>query len=200
MKKSITINLNGRLFFIDDKAYEQLQQYLNLLERQFSSDPDKDEIMNDIEARIAELFDDIIQGKRDMVMLEDVKKIMDIIGNPEDFSAEENAGHNYNTGTGWHYQTHKRLYRDPDHRILGGVCGGLGAYFNIDPVVFRIIFIVLFFAGAAGLIIYLILWIIVPLAVTTAQKLEMHGEPINYKNIKKRIKEELKNVGKNIHL
>ncbi|MFO7829936.1 MAG: PspC domain-containing protein, partial [Bacteroidales bacterium] len=96
------------------------------------------------------------------------------------------------------YQATKRLYRDPDNRFLGGVCGGLGAYFNIDPIVFRILFILIFFGMGSGLIIYIILWIAMPEAVTTAQKLEMRGEPVTVENIKKAVREEFENVRKNM--
>ena len=96
------------------------------------------------------------------------------------------------------YETTKRLYRDPDNRVLGGVCGGLGAYFNNDPLLFRILFIIIFFGMGSGLIIYLILWIAIPEARTTAQKLEMRGEPITIENIKKAVREEFENVKKNM--
>ena len=99
----------------------------------------------------------------------------------------------------FNYNTTKRLYRDSDNRVLGGVCGGLGAYLNTNTIIIRIIFILLAFPGmGSGIIIYLILWIVIPEATTTAQKLEMRGEPITLENIKKAVRDEFENVKRNM--
>jgi phage shock protein PspC (stress-responsive transcriptional regulator) len=90
------------------------------------------------------------------------------------------------------------MYRDTDNRIIGGVCSGMGAYWNIDPVILRIIFIALILAGGIGAIVYLILYIVVPEAKTTAQKIEMKGEPVNIHNIKEAVKNEFDSVRKNM--
>ena len=92
------------------------------------------------------------------------------------------------------------MYRDPDHRILGGVCSGMGAYWHIDPLIVRILFLVTFFGFGIGLLIYLLLWVVIPVARTTAQKLEMRGEPVTVENIKRFVREEFRNVKKNIKL
>jgi phage shock protein PspC (stress-responsive transcriptional regulator) len=113
------------------------------------------------------------------------------MGTPEDFAEEEIEIETLASDT----KRKRRLYRDPDHRVLGGVCGGLGAYFNMDPVILRIIFVVIFFiTGGAALLAYLILWIAVPKAITTAQRLEMRGQEATVKNIEKSIKEEVNEV------
>ena len=90
------------------------------------------------------------------------------------------------------------MYRDPDNRVIGGVCSGMGAYWNIDPVIVRIIFIALTLAGGIGVMVYLILYIVLPEAKTTAQKIEMKGEPVNIHNIKEAVKKEFDSVRKNM--
>lgn len=197
MKTTITINLGGLVFHIDDDAYEMLNTYLIAIEKQFASEDDRKDIMTDIETRLAELFTEFLDGKRDVIMKDDVSKVIEILGQPEDFIEEEPTTEQSKKKSTTYHAT-KRLYRDPDNRFLGGVCGGLGAYFNVDPVIFRIIFIIIFFGMGSGLIIYIILWIAMPEATTTAQKLEMRGEPVTVENIKKAVREEFENVRKNM--
>ncbi|MGC9375884.1 MAG: PspC domain-containing protein [Bacteroidales bacterium] len=198
MKTTITVNLGGLVFHIDDDAYEMLNSYLIAIEKQFNSEAERKDIMADIETRIAELFTEMLGDKRDVIRKEEVLKVIEILGQPEDFTEEEMPPPGSSRKKKTTYQATKRLYRDPDNRVLGGVCGGLGAYFNIDPIVFRILFILIFFGMGSGLIIYIILWIAIPEALTTAQKLEMRGEPITIKNIKKAVREEFENVRKNM--
>jgi phage shock protein PspC (stress-responsive transcriptional regulator) len=202
MKTTITINLGGIVFHIDNDAYEMLHAYLLAVEKQFFDENERKEIMTDVETRLSELFKETLAGKRDVIMKEDVSKVIEIMGEPEDFVEETDQ---QSSGSKTHskrkrteYKTTRRLYRDPDSRVLGGVCGGLGAYFNTDPILFRILFILIFFGMGSGLIIYIILWIAIPEASTTAQKLEMRGEPITIENIKKAVREEFENVRKNM--
>jgi phage shock protein PspC (stress-responsive transcriptional regulator) len=192
MKKTISINLNGMLFNIDDDAYKRLEEYLKRLEAHFSGRTESGEIMNDIEARIAELLNERLGGAKKAVSLADVDEIIRTMGNPDDFEEAGEEDHNKKQ----YYYSHRprRLYRDPDNRVLGGVCGGMGAYLNVDTVIIRIIFVIIFFGFGAGLLIYLILWIVIPEANTTAQKLEMRGDPVNASNIGNFIKEEFENV------
>jgi phage shock protein PspC (stress-responsive transcriptional regulator) len=204
MKTTITINLGGIVFHIDDDAFEMLHTYLIAVEKQFVNEDERKEVMSDIESRLSELFKEELGERRDVIMKVDVSKVIKIMGEPEDFKDEE-AEKETKTGSGWesrrqkmNSKTTKRLYRDPDNRILGGVCGGLGSYFNTDPLLFRIIFIVLLFAGSVGFWIYIILWIAIPEASTTAQKLEMRGEAITLENIKKAVRDEFENVKKNM--
>src|SRR5690606_17945952 len=121
-----------------------------------------------------------------------VEEVIETMGKPEDFVAEESEEEvPYSAES----KRKRRLYRDPEHRVIGGVCGGLGAYFNIDPVIMRVIFVVLIFiTQGAALLAYLVLWIAVPKAVTTAQRLEMRGQEATVKNIEKSIREEVKEV------
>lgn len=204
MKTTITINLGGIVFHIDDDAYEMLHTYLLAIEKQFASEEERKEVMADIEVRLSELFTETLGQKRDVIMKEDVSKVIEIMGEPEAFIDEESA--NGSSGStksssrksSYHQKSTKRLYRDPDNRILGGVCGGLGAYFNVDPVIFRIVFILIALGMGSGIIIYIILWIAIPEAITTAQKLEMRGEAITIENIKKAVRDEFENVRKNM--
>lgn len=192
MKKTFTINISGTVFHIEEDAYEVLQRYLVNLKAHFGNEEEGKEILADIEARIAEIFAGKTSDERKVITLEWVEQVIQVMGTPEDFVEEETAGEEpYTTGR----KTKRRLYRDPDSRVIGGVCGGLGAYFNIDPVVLRIIFVVLVFVTTgAALLAYIVLWIAVPKAVTTAQRLEMRGQEATVKNIEKSIREEVKDV------
>ncbi|NOQ27095.1 MAG: PspC domain-containing protein [Bacteroidales bacterium] len=199
MKTTITINLGGIVFHIDDDAYEMLHTYLIAIEKQFTSDEERLEVMSDIEARLSELFTETLNEKRDVVMKDDVSKVIEIMGEPEEFRDEEAKNESSKSNKEskrrrMYNRKSKKMYRDPDNRILGGVCSGLSAYFNVDPIVFRIIFILIALGMGSGLIIYIILWIVIPEASTTAQKLEMRGEAITIENIKKAVREEFENV------
>ena len=192
MKKTFTINISGTIFHIEEDAYEVLQRYLINLKNHFGTSAEGKEIIADIEARIAEIFSDKSKDVKNVITLEWVNEVVEIMGKPEDFGGEETDEDDpYVAET----KRKRRLYRDPDHRVIGGVCGGLGAYFNMDPVVLRIIFAVLFFVTLpAALLAYLVLWIAVPKAKNTAQRLEMRGQEATVKNIEKSIKEEVREV------
>ena len=141
MKKTFTINISGTVFHIEEDAYEVLQKYLVNLKNHFGNSEEGKEIIADIEARIAEIFSEKSADKKMVVTLDMVNEIVEIMGTPEDFVEEEGEEEPAITGT----TRKRRLYRDPDRRVLGGVCGGLSAYFNMDTAILRIIFVVLFF-------------------------------------------------------
>ncbi|MEL7585135.1 MAG: PspC domain-containing protein [Prolixibacteraceae bacterium] len=195
MKKTFTINISGSVFHIEEDAYEKLRDYLQMLTGHFGSDADGREILQDIEARIAELFNKKMEAEGKDVILEVwVEEVMARMGKPEDFIEEEEVAEEAGTQP-TEPKVKRRMYRDPDHRVLGGVCSGMGAYFNIDPVVLRIIFFILFWISAGiALLVYIMLWIAVPKAKTTAEKLEMRGREATVSNIEKSIKEEVKEV------
>lgn len=193
MKKTITVNLNGVVFNIDDDAFIYLENYLKSVGSHFSSQEGATEIMNDIEGRIAELLIEKTGYQKRVVTIADIEEVIKIMGNPGDFTDDREKSSAYEKRTTYTYKR-KRVYRDPDNRVLGGVCGGLGAYMDIDPIVFRILFVVIFFGFGAGLLIYLVLWIIIPEARTTAQKLEMRGDAVNASNIGNFIRDEFKSV------
>jgi len=197
MKKAIKINLSGIIFHIDEDAYEKLKSYLDTISRHFSNKQESKEIIDDIEARIAELFQEKITEETQVITLSLVNEVIDIMGNPEDIadSGDETEGQRTFHET---YSRSRRLFRDPENSVIGGVCGGLSAYFNVDPVIFRLLFVIFFFAGGASILVYVILWIVLPRAETAAQKLEMRGEKVNVSNIEKKIREEYDTVKDNV--
>jgi phage shock protein PspC (stress-responsive transcriptional regulator) len=169
-----------------------LQKYLINLKNHFGTSEEGKEILADIEARIAEIFVENSTGTQKVVSIEMVNTAIEIMGTPEDFVEEETEEVYQPTEDS---TRKRRLYRDPDHRVIGGVCGGLGAYFNMDPVILRIIFVaLLFLTGGTAFLAYIILWIAVPKAKNTAQRLEMRGQEATVKNIEKSIKEEINEV------
>jgi phage shock protein PspC (stress-responsive transcriptional regulator) len=131
-----------------------------------------------------------------VITIGDVNSAISVLGTPEDISDTEGTSARDKFSTpGYH-----RMYRDPDHRMIGGVCSGMGAYWNMDPWIVRLIFVVVTMLGGLGLLVYLILYIVLPEAKTTAQKIEMKGEPVNIQNIKDSVKKEFNTVRKNMNL
>ena len=195
MKKTIKIKIGGIIFHIDDDAYDILKAYLDSLNDHFNRIEDGKEVMDDIETRIAEIFQQNVSATKEVINTEDVDKMITTMGEAKDIIDEDEPDNGqYQTYT----RSSSRLYRDPDNAILGGVCAGLGAHFNIDPWIFRIIFLVSLLAYGLGLV-YLVLWIVLPKAVTPTQKLEMKGENVNIKNIEKSIKQEYEQVKENLN-
>jgi len=193
MKKTFSVNLGNMVYNIDEDAYLLLKEYLDRIEAYFSDEKDREDIMNDIEGRISELFSENLGIGKQVVTLKDVEKVIEIMGDPQEISGAEESHEKTYSRT--YYTRPRRLYRDPDDRIIGGVSSGLGAYLGIDPVIVRILFVIFFFIGF-GLLVYIILWIVVPEARTTAQKLEMRGDPVNVSNIGKFVKDEFESVKK----
>lgn len=194
MKKTFSVNLGNQVYNIDEDAYLKLKEYLDRIEGYFSDQRERDDIMNDIELRISELFTSRMGVSKQVINLTDVEEVIAIMGDPREISGVEDNEPRYardkRTGP-------RRIYRDPDDRIIGGVCSGLGAYLNIDPVILRVILVILFLAFGIGFFIYIILWIVVPEARTTAQKLEMRGDRVNATNIGRFFKDEFESVRKN---
>jgi phage shock protein PspC (stress-responsive transcriptional regulator) len=206
MKETVKVNLGQRLFDFDFDAYEALKNYLDSLKRYFEKSPaEADEILQDIEQRMADLLEEKAGSLKNSVTLRDITGIISMMGTTEDFEPETDTENNdvpptndeKKTFSGTYDKSHRRLYRDIDHNILGGVCRGIAAYFNIDPVWVRLIWVLLFCVKGVGIIAYLIMWIIVPAARSTAQKLEMSGRPVNLENIKDAVKKEFKKVEEN---
>jgi phage shock protein PspC (stress-responsive transcriptional regulator) len=196
MKITVSINLGGYSFNIDEDAYTELKHYLKNLEFHFAGEVSSSEILSDIETRMAELFRTKITTYKQVINIEDVRQTISVLGTPEDISDNDGpSAHDKFSSPGYH-----RMYRDPDHRVIGGVCSGMGAYWDIDPVIVRIIFIALALAGGLGVLVYLILYIVIPEAKTTAQKIEMKGNPVNIHNIKESVKKEFDSVRKNMKL
>jgi len=191
MKKTVNTNINGISFILDDDAYDLLDKYLKTIKTHFKHKKGSDDIINDIESRIAELFQQMLNDLKQVLNIEDVRKVMDQMGQPSDFdedSEEETVYYARPTAGG-----RKRLFRDINDRFIGGVCSGLGSYFSIDTVWIRILFVIALFSGVSPFV-YIILWIIMPAARTAADKRDMRGDPVNYSNVEKSIRQELNEI------
>ncbi len=203
MTKVFNINLGGIPFTIDEDAYETLSNYLKTIHHHFRSSEGYEEITTDIEARMAELFQEKM-GSRSIVSLKDVNSVITIMGTPEDFGAvplddATTDEPNSKFGKKWRIKTGKRLFKNPDEQVIGGVCSGIAAYFGIaDPLWVRLAFILFTFVGGFAVALYFILWAILPKAETASDKLSMRGEPINASNIGKIIEEEFDHVSKKV--
>ncbi len=202
MKKTVTVNISGIVFTIDEDAYAALQKYLSKIKGYFRKSDGQEEIIADIEARIAEMFHEKIDAKFQVISILHVEEMMTIMGKPEDFIDEEQKNSEQeqqktkqqepnNNNEKYHS---KRLFRDKDGNVLGGVCSGVGYYFGFDPIWLRLIFAGLFFFGGTGFVFYFLLWVIIPEAKSTSEKLEMKGEPVNIDNIGKAIEDEMDNL------
>ena len=191
MNKTTNIHLAQTLFSLDENAYSLLKNYLEKLERLFKNTEGAKDILEDIEVRIAELFTELKKDNLYVISVADVEQVIETLGTPEDLAGEEEP-----TETSSQYNSSKKLFRDPDDRFLGGIAGGLSHYVGLDSAWIRLIMLILFFSSVGGVVlVYILLWILIPEAKTTADKLMMKGEPVNVSTIKKKIKEEIDQVG-----
>jgi len=202
MKKTININLGGYPFTINEDVYHDLHKYLNTIRRHFSKSEGVDEIMADIELRMAELFTES-KAERHIIEHKDLDEVVSIMGTPEQFGADyiyEEDETEYESHTAYReIQTGRRFFRDTDHKVIGGVCSGISAYWGIeDPIWMRIVFGLLLLSGI-GLFPYIILWIIVPSAKTAGDRLAMRGESANVENIGRMIEDEIHEMSDRIH-
>jgi phage shock protein PspC (stress-responsive transcriptional regulator) len=180
MKKNFSVNIGGRIFNIDDDAYECLNNYLNRLRHFFAADQGSDEIIADIEMRIAELLEQRKDQGQPIVALKHIEDVIASMGEPDQLSENETA-----KPTDSHrIKTRGKLYRDPDNRQIGGVAAGIAAWFGIDPVWVRLIFAAFTLFYAVGIIVYAVLWLILPVAQTTSEKLEMQRQSININSLR----------------
>lgn len=208
MRKTLNINLGGIAFIIDENAFELLHNYLEALKAKFKSETERDEIINDIEARIAEMLSQKLGDRKQVVSLEDVQYVTGIMGKPEDIAGEESSA-TETTSTTYTSSTpytssipvKRRLFRDPDDAKVGGVISGLCHYFGInDPVWVRLAVVILCFVSFGTMIlIYFLLLIVIPKAMTSAEKLQMKGEPVNISTIEKEIKDAAHRTGESLN-
>jgi phage shock protein PspC (stress-responsive transcriptional regulator) len=194
MNKTLTINLSGIVFHIDENAYDVFNAYVDSIRRHFASSEGKDEIMQDIEARIAEMFQLRVGESKQVITLRDVEEVTSAMGRPEQFGDEEAtvAADKETPLSG----VKRRLFRSSDDEIIGGVCSGIAAYFGIDPVWLRLAFVLSVIFFGTGIFLYIILWIVIPEAKTTADKLMMRGEQVTISNIEKNVREEVEGLKK----
>ena len=188
MKKTISINIAGLVFNIEEDGYLILKKYLDEIKAIFSSEEGVKEMLEDIESRIAELFHEKLSDSKQVITENDVAEVMGIMGQPTDYKVdgeeEESTNQKFQAEEAYSEKASKRLYRDEENATIGGVCAGLGHYFAIDPVIIRILFVLMVILGGSGILVYIILWAVIPEAKTTAQKLQMRGQPVNLDNIK----------------
>ncbi len=187
MKKTISINIGGSIFYIEDDAFVVLDEYLKSIKNHFAADPNKDEIISDMESRMAEQF---LSGKDKLkdkiVTLDEVQKLIKSMGRVEDFdSGAEQPEKTEETKSG------KRLFRDEQNGMVGGVSSGLGAYFGVDPILFRLLFVLITLSGGAGVVIYIIMWVLTPSAQTAEQKSQMRGQGVDLSGIQKTVKDRI---------
>jgi phage shock protein PspC (stress-responsive transcriptional regulator) len=203
MKKTLSVNLGGTVYHIDEDAYQDLMDYLQDVKRHLGDEASSEEVLNDIEQRISELFGQWMQGRREVITVPDVQKVIGVLGRPEQYDVNEgeatgdasqkeapqtenNNRHSEDRRNG----PHRRLYRDTDNALLGGVCAGFAAYLNVGVVLIRLIYFFLIWFGGTGIFFYLLCWLIIPEARTAAQRLEMQGEDVTIENIEKKVREE----------
>ncbi len=192
MKKVINVGIGGRSFTMDEDAYSKLKKYLHQFRTQTKMGIQTKEVMDDLEERIAELFGEQINSFRDVISVGIVNNVIAQLGMPdgEPFN-EASEGNPFNTAKE-SFQDFvsginpvKKLFRDPDQKVFGGVCSGLAHYLNLDILLVRLLFAIAFFLGSAGFWIYIIFWIAVPLANSPAKKCEMYGLPITAENLRR---------------
>ena len=197
MNKTISINISGLFFHIDEDAYEKLNDYLTAIKNSLNTEG-KEEILNDVESRIAEIFNERMDSNTGVVSLSDVEYVIQLMGQPEVYRLDDVENETSDAYSSPSFKGAKKLYRDGEKRILGGVLSGISYYLNIDVVWVRIIFILLIFAYGLSIIIYPILWLIIPKARTTSEILEMKGQAVNLDNIEKTIRENFNEMGERI--
>ena len=184
MNKTIDISLAGLLFHLEESAYYKLKNYLQHVRNSLNAEEDIDEIMNEVEARIAELLLQKQNHPNEVVNEKQIEEIIEVIGKPEEFEEEEKE-------SGFSHRIKKRLFRDPEHAMIGGVAAGFAHYLGIDITLMRILFIILLFVTKGGfLLIYLLLWMIIPKARTVTDKLKMKGEEVSLDNIVENVSNE----------
>lgn len=186
MDKTISITIAGLILHVEEKAFRELEVWLASVRRHFGQYDDSEEILQDIENRTAEILSERTDNRSRAVTTDDVKEVIGQIGTIEDF---EDFDSGPIPGSTSESTVPKRLYRDPDNSILGGVAAGVAAYMGIDVTLARILFVIFTLIWGASLLLYIVLWLVMPVADTAAKKLEMKGEPLTLARLEERIKE-----------
>lgn len=191
MNKTVTINLGGIVFHIDEDAYQKLSRYFDAIKRSLNNSSGQDEIIKDIEMRISELLSEKLVSDKHVIGLKEIDEVIAVMGQPEDYIIEDDSK---NESAYKAYKKSKKLYRDKDKGMIGGVAAGLSHYLGIDVVWIRVLLLLFFFGFGTGILAYIILWIATPEAITTTEKLEMTGEPVTISSIEKKVREEFDSV------
>lgn len=198
MHKTVSVSIGASLFVIEETAYARLDAYLKAIRRHFAKSDDAEEIVSDIEDRIAEELAEVVTARKKVILMKDVDDVIASMGTIEDFQAFDagaERGHGQKTDDRFGGEPFSwkriRLYRDADNQIIGGVAAGIANYFGIDPLIVRIAFALSLLAGGFGVVLYILLWILLPEARTTAQKVEMTGGRVTLQSIQEKIDEHL---------
>ncbi|HUS25802.1 MAG TPA: PspC domain-containing protein [Nevskiaceae bacterium] len=195
MNKVTNINLNGKAYQLEEQAYEALQHYLHRAKTKLADDPDKDEILNDLEQAIAEKCDQHLQGRKNVVTTAEMKQIIEAMGPVEAADAEDTIPEDKATG-----DPPKRLYLLPDGAVIAGVCNGLAAYFNVDVTIVRLLFILLaFVTSCAWILVYVALMFVVPTAKTPEEKAAARGERFSAQDLMQRAKVKYADISREDH-
>ena len=206
MNKTIDVNLGGRAFSLDDGAYDELGAYLRDLRSAMRGQEGLDEVMADIESRLAEIFMERLTKGRNVVTSEDVSAARAMLGEPADFGSEtespggagDSSARSGPVGASGKRGSHRRLYRDEQEGIIGGVSAGLAAYLNVEMTWIRVAWVVLVLLGGAGVPFYLLMWVITPSAKTSAERLAMKGASPTAENIRRAVEHELERANRHI--
>ena len=200
MNKTVNINLANILFHIDEGAFNKMRLYLESVKRSFANTPGSDEILADIEARIAELFHEKLDNERQVITEKEVDQVIAIMGQPEDYMVDEDIFEDEPKTTRREARRNvKTLYRDTEMKYVAGVSSGIAHYVGIDPLWIRLLWVILTVGSGGGFILlYGLLWVLIPEAVSTSQKLDMRGEDINISNIERKVKEGFEDVAQTI--
>lgn len=188
MKKTVSVNIKGMNFLIEEDAYEMLQNYLDRLTTGLKNEKGGKEIIEDIELRIAELCSEALTERKQVIELTDIEKILSTLGDPSQYldeTEESFSQSNSKNKTG----NEKRIFRDTDQAVIAGVCSGIAKYTNMDVVIIRAIFIAVLLFGGFGFPLYVILWIIIPKATSTIDKLRMQGKPVTVENVRDEVEQ-----------
>jgi len=191
MEKTLSININGWVFNINEDAYNLLTEYFKNLAKYFSKEDGGAEIVSDIEARVSELLKEKMPQNETAINISQIQEIMEIMGQPYEMETEsekeatDDGYKDYKNAKG-----KRKLFRNPENSHIAGVAAGIGTYLNLDPIFIRIAFLLLIFTGGAGIILYIALWILIPIAATTSDRIRMEGKKVDIKNIEKKVKEE----------
>ncbi len=194
MKRNITVNIFGSLYPMDEDAYAMLNAYIANMRDYFSRQPDGKEIADDIEGRVAELMSELRQNGTEAISIEHIEEIINRVGKPEQFIEEETETISQEIPPIPNMAPKKKLFRDPEHKVLGGVFAGFGCYLGLNPLWLRLAYILLLFAFVINLsqripimmlLIcgYFVCWASIPLAANPAERLQMKGEPVNLSNM-----------------
>lgn len=198
MKKTVSVNIKGINFLIEEDAYELLQDYMDRLKKTLQNETGSKEIIEDVELRIAEICSSKLNENKTVIELEDIEEILSQLGDPSDYVDEDQStsshSKSYNEGP------EKRLFRDTENAVIAGVCQGIANFFNIDVVIIRALFVIILLFAGFGFPLYLILWIIVPKAKNTIDRLRMKGRPITVETVREEVElaaERIKGSSKN---